>query len=356
MTMRVLCAMSGGVDSSVAAAMLVEAGYEVIGVTMKLWRGEDDPFAAHRFGGCCTIGDSSDARSVAAQLGIPYYVLNMQEEFEAAVVDDFVEEYAQGRTPNPCARCNEFIKFRAFLDRADELDCDLIATGHYAQIEERDGVYRLRRGLDVRKDQSYVLGMLTQKELARVLLPIGGMEKSETRARAQELGFCVAAKPDSQEICFVADGDYAKFVEERLPQLKTPGNITDQNGNKLGEHRGLARYTVGQRKGLGIAAPEPLFVTKIDAPSNTIVVGSRSDLGNETLSARGATWARDIPETGTELLAQTRAHSRAVECALTSADGEGFTVRFKEPYSGVSPGQMCVLYSQDEVVGAGTIE
>lgn len=347
--------MSGGVDSSVAAALLVEAGYDVIGVTMKLWRGEDDPFAAHRFGGCCTIGDSTDARSVAAQLGIPYYVLNMQDEFDRAVVDDFVAEYSQGRTPNPCARCNEFIKFRAFLDRADELGCDLIATGHYAQIENQGGTYHLRRGHDHKKDQSYVLGMLTQAELARVLLPIGGMEKSATRAKAAELGFCVAAKPDSQEICFVEDGDYARFVEERLPVLKTPGAIVDESGKQLGEHRGLARYTVGQRKGLGIAAPEPLFVTKIDAASNAIVVGPRTSLARESLSAHDAKWAQPVPPVGDKLLAQTRAHSRAFECEVEQASETGFSIRFTTPHPGVSPGQMCVLYRDDEVVGAGTI-
>jgi tRNA-specific 2-thiouridylase len=353
---RVLCAMSGGVDSSVAAALLVEAGYDVIGVTMKLWRGEDDPFAAHRFGGCCTIGDSTDARTVANQLGIPYYVLNMQDEFDSAVIDDFVSEYSRGHTPNPCARCNEFIKFRAFLDRADELGCDLIATGHYARIEEENGVFHLRRGRDHRKDQSYVLGMLTQQELSRVLLPIGDMEKSATREKAASLGFCVAAKPDSQEICFVADGDYASFVEERLPQLKTPGAVVSESGEKLGEHRGLARYTVGQRKGLGIASHEPLFVTKIDAVNNAIVVGPRESLGRETLSARGAKWAQAIPKSGEKLAAQTRAHSKAMECEIESAGEYEFSIRFENPHPGVSPGQMCVLYRGDEVIGAGTIK
>lgn len=353
--MRVLCAMSGGVDSSVAAALLVQQGYEVIGVTMKLWRGEDDPFAAHRFGGCCTIGDSSDARGVASQLGIPYYVMNLQQEFETAVVDDFVQEYARGRTPNPCARCNEFIKFRAFLDRADEMDCDLIATGHYAQVEKDGEQYRLRRGLDHKKDQSYVLGMLTQKELARTLLPIGGMHKEETRAMAAAMGFCVAAKPDSQEICFVEDGDYARFVEDRLPVLATAGPIMDESGNKLGEHHGLARYTVGQRKGLGIAAPEPLFVTKIDAAQNTLVVGPREDLAVERLCAAAAKWTFTPAPSGERVLAQMRAHARAVPAVLENVSSDNFELRFEEPHIGVSPGQMCVLYRDDEVVGAGTI-
>jgi tRNA-specific 2-thiouridylase len=351
--------MSGGVDSSVAAALLVESGYEVIGVTMKLWRGEDDPFAAHRFGGCCTVGATEDARRVAAQLNIPYYVLNMQEEFHAAVVDDFVREYARGRTPNPCARCNEFIKFRAFLDRADELDCDYIATGHYARIERRaeDGVERavLRRGEDARKDQSYVLGMLTQAELMRTLLPIGHLHKDETRRRAAELGFCVAAKPDSQEICFVEDGDYARFVIERAPELATPGPILDSEGKQLGEHHGLARYTVGQRKGLGIAAPQPLFVTSIDTARNALMVGTREDLKREGLTAESVKWAHRLPAPGATVMAQTRAHARPWPVRVVDASAASFAIEFIEPQAGVSPGQMCVLYQEDEVLGAGTI-
>jgi tRNA-specific 2-thiouridylase len=198
--------------------------------------------------------------------------------------------------------------------------------------------------------------MLTQQELSRVLLPIGDMEKSATREKAASLGFCVAAKPDSQEICFVADGDYASFVEERLPQLKTPGAVVSESGEKLGEHRGLARYTVGQRKGLGIASHEPLFVTKIDAVNNAIVVGPRESLGRETLSARGAKWAQAIPKSGEKLAAQTRAHSKAMECEIESASEYEFSIRFENPHPGVSPGQMCVLYRGDEVIGAGTIK
>jgi tRNA-specific 2-thiouridylase len=347
--------MSGGVDSSVAAALLVEQGYDVIGVTMKLWRGEDDPFAAHRFGGCCTVGATEDARRIADQLNIPYYVLNMQEEFNVAVVDDFVAEYAQGRTPNPCARCNEFIKFRAFVDRADELDCDLIATGHYARIDNDGERYRLRRGLDMKKDQSYVLGMLTQRELARTLLPIGHLDKAETRRMATELGFCVAAKPDSQEICFVEDGDYAKFVIERVPELAAAGPIVDADGTTLGEHNGLARYTVGQRKGLGIAAAQPLFVTSIDAARNALIVGPREDLKRDSLRADGVKWAWQPAGVSTPVLAQTRAHARALPAEVTAVSDDTFEISFAEPYDGVSPGQMCVLYGDDEVLGAGTI-
>lgn len=350
-------AMSGGVDSSVAAALLVEQGYEVIGVTMKLWTGEDDPFAAHRFGGCCTVGSSEDARRVAHLLDVPYYVLNLQDEFHARVVDDFVAQYSDGKTPNPCARCNEFIKFRAFLERADELDCEFIATGHYARLErDADGTAHLRRGFDVRKDQSYVLGMLTQRELRRVLLPIGDMEKPLVRERAAQLGMAVATKPDSQEICFVEDGDYARFVIERAPQMATPGPIFDENGVQVGQHNGLARYTVGQRKGLGIAAANPLFVTKIDAASNALIVGSREKLAHEGFTATRATWTQGVPASGTSVAAQLRAHSVAHPAQIVSASDAGFQIRFEAPSNGVTPGQMAVLYSGDEVIGAGTIE
>ena len=356
MSGRVLMAMSGGVDSSVAAALLVEQGYEVVGATMKLWAGEDDPFAAHRFGGCCTVGSSEDARRVAHLLDIPYYVLNLQDEFHARVVDNFVATYAEGETPNPCARCNEWIKFRAFIERADELDCDFIATGHYARIErDADDTAHLLRGFDVRKDQSYVLGMLTQRELRRVLLPIGGIEKSETRQIAAKLGMGVASKPDSQEICFVEDGDYARFVIERAPQMALPGPILDTNGAQVGEHRGLAHYTVGQRKGLGIAAPQPLFVSKIDTTNNTLIVGPREGLAHSGLTADGATWTQTIPQVGDKLGAQLRSHARSHEGTVVRADENGFAFEFDAP-TGVTPGQMCVLYEGDEVRGAGTID
>jgi tRNA-specific 2-thiouridylase len=347
--------MSGGVDSSVAAALLVEQGYEVVGVTMKLWRGEDDPFAAHRFGGCCTIGAVEDARQVAANLDIPYYVLNMQEEFSRAVVDDFVSEYSAGRTPNPCARCNQFIKFHAFIERADELGCEFIATGHYARIVEEDGIFQLRRGEDHKKDQSYVLGMLGQRELARTLLPIGHLDKTETRRLAGELGMCVAAKPDSQEICFVEDGDHAKFVAERNPALAVAGAIVNENGQKVGEHRGLAHYTVGQRKGLGVSAPIPLFVNKIDAQRNRIVIGPREALRREGLQALQAQWTHTPPAVGADVLAQLRAHGVARPARVTAVDATAFELRFEQPEEGVTPGQLCVLYQGDRVLGAGTI-
>ncbi len=356
MKQKVLMAMSGGVDSSVAAALLVEQGYDVIGVTMKLWAGEDDPFAAHRFGGCCTVGSSEDARRVAHLLDVPYYVLNLTDEFNARVVDNFVAEYAAGKTPNPCARCNEFIKFRAFIERADELGCEFIATGHYAQIErDADGTTHLKRGSDTRKDQSYVLGMLTQHELRRVILPIGDMEKPLVRQRAAELGMSVATKPDSQEICFVEDGDYAKFVIDRAPQMATPGPIYDENGVKVGDHNGLARYTVGQRKGLGIASANPLFVTQIDAPNNSLIVGSREKLGKDGFFANNATWTQRIPVVGQKISAQMRAHSTAHPAFVVSADTEKFEIRFEAPSLGVTPGQMAVLYDGVEVLGAGTI-
>jgi tRNA-specific 2-thiouridylase len=282
--------------------------------------------------------------------------LNLQDEFHERVVDNFVAQYTDGKTPNPCARCNEFIKFRAFLERADELDCDFIATGHYARIErDADGTTHLRRGADARKDQSYVLGMLTQHELRRVLLPIGDMEKPLVRERAAQLGMAVATKPDSQDICFVVDGDYAKFVIDRAPQMALPGPIFDENGVKVGAHNGLARYTVGQRKGLGIASANPLFVTKIDAPNNALIVGSRDKLASEGFHATGATWTQGVAKSGAKVSAQLRAHSVAHPAEIVAASEESFEIRFEQPSSGVTPGQMAVLYDGDEVIGAGTI-
>jgi tRNA-specific 2-thiouridylase len=273
-------------------------------------------------------------------------------------VDDFVSEYAKGRTPNPCARCNEFIKFHTFLERATELDCEYIATGHYAQIEKSadKSTFILKRGLDQKKDQSYVLGMLTQAELARVLLPIGGMEKTETRRLAEEFGFCVARKPDSQEICFVEDGDYAKFVESRVPELAVAGPILDQDGKHLGEHKGLAHYTIGQRKGLGIAAPTPLFVTKIDTEKGAVIVGQREELRCDGFRVTKAKWtAQKLPESAA-VLAQTRAHGSVTAAHVTEIGEDHFSLRFDQPQLGIAPGQMCVLYQGDEVRGAGTID
>ncbi|MBX5465647.1 MAG: tRNA 2-thiouridine(34) synthase MnmA, partial [Clostridia bacterium] len=291
---RVVAAMSGGVDSSVAAALLVRQGYEVIGVTMQIWQARD-PAEEARLGGCCSLGAVADARRVAELLGIPYYVLNLQEAFRRAVIDDFVREYARGRTPNPCIVCNREIKFAALLERARELGAEYVASGHYARAgwDAGRGRWVLRRGRDARKDQSYVLYPLEQEQLAHVLFPLGGMEKAETRRLAAELGLPVAAKPESQEICFVRDGDYAAFLEGEIPDRFRPGPIVDRRGRLLGTHRGLPRYTVGQRRGLGVAAREPLYVLEVDAERNRLVVGTAAEAGRRPV--RGGPGARAAP-------------------------------------------------------------
>lgn len=350
--------MSGGVDSAVAAALLVEAGAEVIGITLKLWRGEDQAGAAHRLDGCCTLSAVEDARRAARKLGIPHYVLNLQADFEHAVVDDFVAEYGRGRTPNPCVRCNQHIKFAALLERAGEMGCARLATGHYARIEQRGDRYVVRRGVDQAKDQSYVLGLLQPQHLARISLPLGGLTKSETRSLAAARGLELAAKPESQELCFVEDGDYARFVLEQRPDLNQAGDIVDQAGHALGRHTGLVHFTVGQRKGLGIAAAEPLFVTRVDAAANQLVVGPRQALSCTELTAAAVSWLQEPPAAGATLWAQTRAHARPVAVTLVNCATETFRVAFAEPYDGVSPGQLCVLYGgdeSDEIIGAGTI-
>ncbi|MGE5149789.1 MAG: tRNA 2-thiouridine(34) synthase MnmA, partial [Rhodospirillaceae bacterium] len=267
---RVVVGMSGGVDSSVAAALLVERGYEVIGVTMRLWtESRPDELKGHQQ--CCSVEDIDDARRVAGQLGIRHYVMNFEDEFREKVVDNFVAEYSAGRTPNPCVRCNEHIKYRALIDRLPALQANYVATGHYARVAHHGGRYRLYRGVDPAKDQSYVLYMLQQEQLARLLLPIGDYTKGEVRDHARRLGLDVSEKPDSVEICFVPGNDYRAFVEARtsLPG----GQMLDEHGVAIGEHRGVASYTLGQRKGLGIAAGEPRFVTGIDAMRNIVTIG-----------------------------------------------------------------------------------
>ncbi|MEA2487142.1 MAG: tRNA-uridine 2-sulfurtransferase, partial [Actinomycetota bacterium] len=259
-TRKAVVAMSGGVDSSVAAALLVEAGYDVTGIMLKLWRGE----AANSNSGCCNLGAADDARRVADVLGIPFYVLNFAERFEDTVVADFHRTYAGGRTPNPCVRCNQWIKFDALLDKADALGAEILATGHYARVRRTKTGYELLRGVDPNKDQSYVLWMLSQDELAGVRFPVGEMNKPETRRIAERLGLRTAKKPDSQEICFVRDGDLPSYIEESMPEASVPGAIATTDGQVVGRHSGIARYTVGQRKGLGISLGVPVFVTNID--------------------------------------------------------------------------------------------
>ena len=351
---KAVVAMSGGVDSSVAAALLVEAGYDVTGIMLKLWRGDE----INHSSGCCSVGAADDARRVADVLGIPFYVLNFADRFEDSVVADFKAAYSAGRTPNPCVRCNQWIKFDALLEKATALGADILATGHYARVEQRGDGYRLLRGADVRKDQSYVLWMLTQDQLARARFPVGNMEKSETRAIATSLGLRTARKPDSQEICFVRNGDFDAYVDEHLSDATAPGPILDTSGAVLGRHRGIGRYTVGQRKGLGISLGEPAFVTAIDADRNALTVGPRADLAVGGLVCDETSFTGRGPGDGDAVLIQHRAHGGVHPGLVGAITADRFEIGYDSPVAAVAPGQSAALYSADspdELLGGGVI-
>ena len=351
---KALVAMSGGVDSSVAAALMIEAGYDVTGVMLKLWRGE----AENNASGCCNIYAAEDARRVADVLDIPFYCLNFAESFESTVVRDFHDDYSAGRTPNPCVRCNQWIKFGTLFERARAVGADVLVTGHYARLREQRERYTLLRGLDTAKDQSYVLWMLSQEELARTKFPIGEMSKPETRRIATELGLRTAAKPDSQEICFVRDGDMPAYVSTHIPAASTPGDIVDATGQVLGSHRGIGHYTVGQRKGLGIALGKPIFVTAIDADANRVTVGERSDLFVGGLVAGEASFVDAAPPVGTEVLVQHRAHGEVHAGHVVRARRMSFEIVYADPVPAVARGQSAVLYDAaepDVLLGGGII-
>ena len=349
--MRVLVAMSGGVDSSVAAAMMVEAGHDVIGVTLKLWEG---PGGAMPTAGCCTVSDSEDARRVAAQLDIPYYVLNYTDRFKSGVVDRFLEDYLHGRTPNPCIECNRTVKFDHLLDQAGEFNCDLVVTGHYAQNVFEDGFWRLKRGVDADKDQSYVLAMLGQRELEQVQFPVGGQTKAETRERALGLGLRTATKPDSQDICFVGDGDYRDFVRKHADEAERPGVLVDTSGTVVGEHEGIINFTVGQRKGLGVTFGEPRYVVDVKPETSTVVIGRKSDLAVRALVLDQVTWVTGEPPARPQVGIQYRAHGDAASAVFAVEDGQ-VLVNFDRPQYAIAPGQTAALYVGDEVVGSGVI-
>jgi tRNA-specific 2-thiouridylase len=353
-TKKAVVAMSGGVDSSVTAALLKEDGYDVTGIMLKLWKGDDLNYNS----GCCNLGAAEDARRVADRLGIPFYVFNFADRFEETVMRDFHDTYTAGQTPNPCVRCNLWIKFDALLERARALGADVLATGHYARVREHDGRYRLLRGVDPHKDQSYVLWMLTQAELAMCRFPVGEMAKTETRAIAQELGLRTAHKPDSQEICFVRAGDLDSYVTASIPEASRPGPLVDTTGVVLGEHRGIGRYTIGQRKGLGIALGEPVFVTDIDGATRTVTVGRRDELLVGSLRAAEARFVAATPQPGISVLVQHRAHGDSVAAQVLSAGPGHFEVAFDDPVGAVAPGQSAALYSAtnpEELLGGGII-
>ena len=351
--MKIVVAMSGGVDSSVAAALLAEEGHEVIGLSMQLYDQRGD----QPFGSCCSLDDLHDARRVAGALGFPHYIMNFERQFQASVVSNFVAEYAAGRTPLPCAHCNSDLKFATLLERARGLGAAQVATGHYARVEQRaDGRWLLKRSADPAKDQSYFLFSLTQEQLASARFPVGALTKPEVREQARRLGLTVADKPDSQEICFVPDGDYASFVAKQRPSVTQSGAVVDEEGHTLARHDGIHRFTVGQRKGLGVSGTAPLYVLKIEAESRTVTVGPRAALDRSHLSASGVNWvAIDAPASWTPMRAQIRhRHVPAAGRVRAIADGRAEFV-FDEPQPAITPGQAVVFYEDDVVMGGGWI-
>lgn len=355
--MRVVVAMSGGVDSSVAAMLLQREGHEVVGVTLQVWPEEAAERRARR-GGCCGLGAVRDARAVADLLGIPHYVFGVREEFHREVVARFTAAYAAGRTPNPCIACNEFIKFGLLLERARLLGAGALATGHYARTARgADGAWHLLRAADPRKDQSYVLHPLRPEDLPFVRFPLGGLPKEETRALARACGLPVADKPDSQEICFVGPEGHAALVGAEHPDAVRPGPVVDTDGRILGQHRGLAHYTVGQRRGLGLAEAQPRYVVALDAVRNTVVVGREDEVRAVGCRLRGVHWLDpEAPRAGRACRVQVRSGSGAHPAVVTAVDGADLEVRFALPVRAVTPGQAGVLYAGEAVLGGGEID
>jgi tRNA-specific 2-thiouridylase len=352
--MRVVVAMSGGVDSSVAAALLAESGREVVGMSMQLY----DQRGGESFGSCCSLDDLHDARRVAAALGFPHYILNFERQFRDTVIANFVQEYTAGRTPLPCAHCNSDLKFATLLDRAEGLGAAQVATGHYATIEVApDGRRVLKRGADPDKDQSYFLFSLTQAQLERACFPVGTLSKREVRAHARRLGLAVADKPDSQEICFVPDGDYARFVERQAPDDRRPGRIADADDRTLGRHDGIHRFTIGQRRGLGVSSPAPLYVLRIDATTGTVTVGPRAALERRTCTVSGVNWTSGAAPSGWRPAATQIRHRHPAAAGRVRAIDDGRAeVEFDAPQLAITPGQAAVFYDGDVVVGGGWID
>jgi len=368
---KVLVAMSGGVDSSVAACLLKEQGYEVVGVFMRLGaeahiaedgekaKGLSLPVVAaepEKSKGCCSAADATDARVVAGQLDIPFYALNFEKDF-GRLVDYFVEEYANARTPNPCVRCNQWLKFGRLYHYADLVGADYIATGHYARVEHDGDRSRLFRATDDNKDQSYVLFGLESSALARTLFPLGGMTKDEVRHHARRFGLALHDKPESQDICFVPDGDYARLVKQRGDGGGfTPGPILHVDGREVGAHSGIANFTVGQRRGLNVALGEPIYVTRIDAANDAVIVGPRSAVLQQTLHVNEVNWLIPLPTNVIDTNVQIRYHHDAAPARVTPTGADAATIEFVEPQEAITPGQAAVFYDGDQVLGGGWIE
>ena len=353
--MRILVAMSGGVDSSVAAKLLADAGNDCIGCTMKLYTNEDAGISrAHT---CCSLDDVEDARSVACRLKMPYYVFNFSDDFREKVMEKFICSYLDGITPNPCIDCNRYMKFRRLFDRAQVLGCDHIATGHYARITQENGRYFLKKALDASKDQSYVLYDMTQEQLAHTLFPLGELRKAETRRIAEEEGFLNAKKPDSQDICFVPDGDYARVIELHTGKKAEPGDFIDRDGRILGRHEGIIRYTIGQHRGLGLSLPEKRYVCRICPRDNTVVLGGAEELYRSSVPVGQMHWiSGETPQAPLRCKAKLRYRQPEQPAWAEPLPDGRLLLRFDEPQRAVTPGQAAVLYDGDTVLGGGVIE
>lgn len=349
--------MSGGVDSSVAAWLLKRQGYEVIGVTMQIWQ-DEAPETQEENGGCCGLSAVDDARRVAERLEIPYYVMNFKKEFKENVMDYFVQEYTEGRTPNPCIACNRFVKWESLLKRSMDIGADYIATGHYARIEKLStGRYALRKSATAAKDQTYALYNLTQEQLSHTLMPVGEYTKDEIRGMASQIGLSVAHKPDSQEICFIPDHDYAKFIEENSDCRITEGNFVDKDGQILGRHKGITHYTVGQRKGLNLPMGRPVFVTEIRPETNEVVIGDNDDVFSRKLTCNKLNWMAVEGLSGEEMriTAKIRYSHKGAPCVIREIGTDLVECVFDDPQRAATPGQAVVFYDGDYVVGGGTI-
>ncbi len=347
---KVMLGMSGGVDSCVSAYLLKQQGYDVIGVHMQVWTdtSHDD--------GCCSLSSVEDARRVANLVGIPFYVFNMKEDFQKYVIEYFVKEYESGRTPNPCIACNRYVKFGALLDKAKSMDIEYISTGHYARIEEKDGRYLLKKAVDSNKDQTYVLYNLTQDQLSKTIFPLGGYIKEDVRKIAKELGFSVASKPDSQEICFVTDNDHNRFIKDHTGKDPLPGDFVDIDGNILGKHEGITKYTIGQRRGLGVVTGKPMFVLDIDATNNQVILGSNEDLFTDEIVTNDLNWI-SIGELKEPMNVKAKIRYKATEsdALLTPISDTEVIVKFKEKQRASTSGQSVVFYDGDTVIGGGII-